>query len=110
MDRSRMHQVLDNLVENAVQASNLNGETVQIEVETGADAVMIHVMDRGSGFDPVAIKHALDPFYTTKPEGTGLGLSLAFEIVAAHGGRLVIAPRLGGGSTVSVVLPKTVQA
>jgi two-component system nitrogen regulation sensor histidine kinase NtrY len=65
----------------------------------------IEVADRGSGLTDNVLRDALLPFYSTKPTGTGLGLTLCREIVEAHGGRLSIANRPGGGALVSVWLP-----
>ena len=62
-------------------------------------------MDDGRGFTPAALRHAMDPFYTTKDTGTGLGLSISFEIVQAHGGELLLANREGGGAVASIRLP-----
>ena len=62
-------------------------------------------MDDGRGFTPAALRHAMDPFYTTKDAGTGLGLSISFEIVQAHGGELFLANHEGGGAVASVRLP-----
>ena len=61
--------------------------------------------DRGPGFTAGALENALVPFYSTKDTGTGLGLTLCREIVEAHGGRLRIANREGGGAPVTLWLP-----
>ena len=65
----------------------------------------IEVRDRGPGFSTTALENALVPFYSTKETGTGLGLTLCREIVEAHGGRLRIANRAGGGAMVLLWLP-----
>ena len=61
--------------------------------------------DRGAGLTDGTLRDALLPFYSTKPTGTGLGLTLCREIVEAHGGRLSLANRSGGGALVTVWLP-----
>jgi signal transduction histidine kinase len=66
----------------------------------------LEVSDRGSGLTAEVLRDALLPFYSTKPKGTGLGLTLCREIVDAHGGRLSIANREGGGAVVTVWLPQ----
>jgi signal transduction histidine kinase len=65
----------------------------------------MQVADRGSGLSESALRDALLPFYSTKPTGTGLGLTLCREIIEAHGGRLSVANREGGGALVTVWLP-----
>ena len=62
-------------------------------------------MDRGMGMSEAVIAHALLPFYSTKRNGTGLGLALAREITEAHGGHISLANREGGGLMVSLVFP-----
>lgn len=108
-DRSRLLQVLDNLIENAIQAMQGRAGEVRLRTTEEERTVRLEVMDEGSGFAPGAMKHAFDPFYTTKETGTGLGLSIAFELVEAHGGELKATPRAGGGAMVSVVLPRAPQ-
>ncbi|NYF53623.1 sensor histidine kinase [Tunturiibacter gelidoferens] len=107
-DRGRLLQVLDNLMENAVHsASHSNSQAGSVTISTAleADFARIDIMDGGRGFTPAALRHAMDPFYTTKDTGTGLGLSISFEIVQAHGGELLLANHEGGGAVASLRLP-----
>jgi signal transduction histidine kinase len=107
-DRGRLLQVLDNLMENAVYSalySTVQGGTVTISTKLEADFARIDITDDGRGFTPAALRHAMDPFYTTKDTGTGLGLSISFEIVQSHGGELLLANREGGGAVASLRLP-----
>jgi len=107
-DRGRLLQVLDNLMENAVHSAShsaAQGGTVTVMTTLNAAFARIDIEDDGSGFTSVALRHAMDPFYTTKDTGTGLGLSISFEIVQAHGGELLFANRDGGGAVASVRLP-----
>jgi two-component system nitrogen regulation sensor histidine kinase NtrY len=78
---------------------------VTLAVAERGEGVTIEVRDRGSGLSEAVLRDALLPFYSTKPKGTGLGLTLCREIVDAHGGRLSIANRDGGGALVTVWLP-----
>jgi signal transduction histidine kinase len=70
------------------------------------EVVRIDVLDRGSGMNDAVLTNALVPFYSTKRSGTGLGLALAREIAEAHGGRITLANREGGGLAVSMILPQ----
>lgn len=105
-DRSRLLQVLNNLVENAIQATRGAPGEVILRTTQQQNEVRIDVLDQGPGFSPEALKHAFDPFYTTKETGTGLGLSIAFELVEAHGGTLTAESRPEGGAIVSIALPQ----
>jgi nitrogen fixation/metabolism regulation signal transduction histidine kinase len=103
-DRAQLEQVLINLLKNAHEAG---GDPAAIELEVGARGSdqRIHVRDRGSGMSEAVLASALLPFYSTKRSGSGLGLALAREIVEAHGGRIALANREGGGLSVSLTLP-----
>jgi signal transduction histidine kinase len=107
-DRGRLLQVLDNLMENAVHSASEAGSCKGIvTISTNLDdySARIDIMDNGHGFSADALRHAMDPFYTTKETGTGLGLSISFEIMQAHGGELVFANREDGGAIASLRLP-----
>ncbi len=107
-DRGRLLQVLDNLMENAVHSashSTLQGGVVTISTAHEANFARIDIQDDGRGFTPAALRHAMDPFYTTKDNGTGLGFSISFEILQAHGGELRLANREAGGAVASLLLP-----
>jgi signal transduction histidine kinase len=69
------------------------------------DVLRIEVFDRGSGMIDAVLTNALVPFYSTKRSGTGLGLALAREIAEAHGGRILLSNREGGGLAVTMILP-----
>jgi nitrogen fixation/metabolism regulation signal transduction histidine kinase len=104
-DPSLMEQVLINLVKNA-RESGSPPESVTVSVQPAADGgSVLRVMDRGRGMDEEELRRALVPFYTSKPQGTGLGLPLSNEIVEAHGGRLHLGNREGGGLVVTCRLP-----
>jgi nitrogen fixation/metabolism regulation signal transduction histidine kinase len=104
IDAPQIEQVLINLIKNAVESGSPEGE-VTLGVRERDNGVAIEVRDRGSGLRDEVLRDALLPFYSTKPKGTGLGLTLCREIVDAHGGRLSIANRDGGGAQVTVWLP-----
>jgi signal transduction histidine kinase len=92
---------LINLVKNAHESGSPAG-AIAVSVQPAADGgFLIRVMDRGRGMREEELTRALVPYYTSKPSGTGLGLPLSSEIFAAHGGRLVVANREGGGLVVT---------
>jgi two-component system nitrogen regulation sensor histidine kinase NtrY len=106
IDPSLMEQVLINLVKNA-RESGSPPDQVKVSVRTSADGgAILTVVDRGRGMEEEVLRRALVPFYTSKPQGTGLGLALSSEIVEAHGGRLQLENRDGGGLAVTCRLPR----
>jgi nitrogen fixation/metabolism regulation signal transduction histidine kinase len=104
LDVSQMEQVLINLLKNAAESGSPPGE-ISLAVRRLPDGVVMEIADRGSGFAGDVLRDALLPFFSTKPTGTGLGLTLCREIVEAHGGRLSLANRTGGGAMVTIWLP-----
>ncbi len=103
-DPGQVQLVLVNLVKNAREAGS-PAAGVELSVRRSADTVVLEVSDRGRGMDEETMARALVPFYTSKPDGAGLGLSLSREIVEAHGGRLALASRAGGGLVVTCSFP-----
>jgi signal transduction histidine kinase len=104
-DPGQIHQVLLNLLLNAVQACDGNG-SVLVECDQQDDTVSVVVTDTGKGIAPENLANIFRPFFTTKGNGTGLGLSLAHRIVEEHGGRIEVQSWLGKGSRFTVLLPK----
>ena len=104
-DAGQIHQVVLNLLLNAIQATEPGG-AVTIEFDEDDDSVSVCVCDTGKGIPPEILNNIFRPFFTTKGEGTGLGLSLAKRIVEDHAGRIEVSSRLGQGSRFSIILPK----
>jgi nitrogen fixation/metabolism regulation signal transduction histidine kinase len=104
LDASQLEQVMINLLKNAAESGS-PPEEITVGVRSGLPGFRLEVGDRGSGLSEAALRDALLPFYSTKPTGTGLGLTLCREIIEAHGGRLSLANRPGGGALVTVWLP-----
>jgi two-component system, NtrC family, sensor histidine kinase HydH len=103
-DPEQLKQVLLNLVMNASQAMPKGG-TVSLEAQRDGTNVNIDVGDQGGGIDKENLERIFDPFFTTKGNGTGLGLSVAHQIVSQHGGMLTIARNSPQGVTVRLSLP-----
>jgi signal transduction histidine kinase len=103
-DAGQMQQVLVNLLLNAIQSIEDSG-SVELSLESDGDSVVIRVADNGRGIDAQHLPNIFRPFFTTKGQGTGLGLSLAQRIVEAHGGRIEASSVLGQGSQFTIRLP-----
>lgn len=104
IDPAQMEQALLNLLKNAHESGS-RPEAVELHVRRAQDMLRVDVLDRGSGMNEAVLTNALVPFYSTKRSGTGLGLALAREIAEAHGGRITLANREGGGLAVTMILP-----
>ena len=104
IDAAQMEQALLNLLKNAHESGSAPCD-VELHVRRVQDAVRIDVLDRGTGMSDTVLTNALVPFYSTKRSGTGLGLALAREIAEAHGGRILLSNRDGGGLAVTLILP-----
>jgi two-component system NtrC family sensor kinase len=104
-DPVQIEQVLMNLVQNAIQAMP-HGGSLSVRLEQNNEAVAVAVRDTGIGIPPKHLNRIFDPFFTTKPpgEGTGLGLSVSYGIVARHGGRIDVQSAVGEGTTFTVWL------
>ncbi len=101
-DRAQFRQILSNLVQNAVQA--LEGDQghrrVVVDGSTDADTTTVSVNDNGPGIDPAIRERVFEPFFTTRQQGSGLGLSIARDLVERNGGALEIRSRPGRGTSI----------
>jgi PAS domain S-box-containing protein len=109
-DRVQLQQVILNLILNAVEAmSGSADQTSDLLITTdqdGADGLHISVCDSGPGLPPDAMARLFEAFYTTKPSGMGMGLSICRTIVEAHGGRIWAAPNEPRGAVFQFTLPR----
>ncbi len=108
-DRIQLQQVMLNLIMNAIDAMITikdRPRTLLIKSASDAEGVAIEIHDSGRGLDAKQASHIFDSFFTTKPEGIGMGLSISRSIVEAHGGRLRAEPGSSHGAVFQVILPK----
>jgi signal transduction histidine kinase len=112
-DRVQLQQVLLNLIMNAVEAmGSVNHGSRELLIGTGANesgGVRISVQDSGPGLNSQVFDRLFDPFYTTKADGMGMGLSICRSIIEAHDGRIWASAMPGPGSTFNVSLPGAVD-
>ena len=98
----QLQQVILNLIINAVEAMSGAGEGErELQISTGqaeSEGVLVAVRDSGPGLAPAALERLFDAFYTTKPGGLGMGLSICRSIIEAHGGRLWVTANLPRGA------------
>jgi signal transduction histidine kinase/CheY-like chemotaxis protein len=105
-DRIQLQQVLMNLMLNGIEAMQSTGGTLTVSSKQNGDGqLVISVGDSGGGFSDADLEHIFDAFFTTKPKGTGMGLSVSRRIIAAHGGRLWARHAPSGGAIFEFALP-----
>jgi len=108
-DRVQLQQVIINLTINAMEAmSGVGQASRRLLISTGQEAsggVLVSVQDSGPGLDVEDLDHLFDAFYTTKPDGMGMGLSICRSIIEAHGGRIWASRNVGPGATLQFKLP-----
>jgi C4-dicarboxylate-specific signal transduction histidine kinase len=113
-DRMQLQQVILNLIVNAIEALSGTNEAPRdllVSTEKAApDAVLVAVRDSGPGLAPETLERLFDPFYTTKSNGMGMGLSICRSIVEAHGGRLWASANLPRGAAFQLIVPAHPEA
>jgi two-component system sensor histidine kinase PilS (NtrC family) len=104
VDRQQFRQAVWNLCVNAVQAMPEGGE-LRVSMTTTGRRLVLRVHDTGEGIAPGDLGQIFEPFFSTKPDGSGLGLALVHRIVQDHGGEIDVDSRPGVGSTFTIILP-----
>ena len=107
-DKDLLYRAFYNVLANAQQALDMGG-TIDIHVFRRDDRAVLDFTDSGKGFDPETLPHLLEPFFTTKEGGTGLGLPIVKSIIESHGGTIELSNAEEGGARVEVTLPLAVE-
>jgi signal transduction histidine kinase len=107
---SRLARALENLIENAIQHSPQQGTVVIRLTKSGASCARLDVTDQGPGFPPQHMEKLFTPFFTLRPGGTGLGLTIAKKIVGDLGGAIRLSNGASGGARATVFLPMTPES
>lgn len=104
LDKGQIKQVVLNLLINSIQAIDSKGE-IDIETSLDADSVLLTIRDSGCGIPTADLERIFDPFFSSKPSGTGLGLPVAQRIVERHHGQLALSSQPGQGTVARLRLP-----
>ncbi len=104
MDRERLHQTFINLIKNAMEAMP-EGGSLTIRTSRKEKAAMLIFSDEGQGISEEDLPHIFEAYYTTKSEGSGLGLMTVWKTVKEHGGRIEVSSKVRQGTTFTLLLP-----
>jgi signal transduction histidine kinase len=112
-DRVQLQQVFMNLMLNGIEAMKDMGTVGELTIRSqqgDSSQLLISIGDTGVGLMPEQVEQIFNPFYTTKAQGTGMGLPISRSIIESHGGRLWVSPNLGRGATFQFTLPGEAMA
>jgi signal transduction histidine kinase len=104
VDQAQMHQVILNIVKNAIEASPQGG-IIEASVGREGDVLKIEIGNQGDLLDETVLKKAFEPFFTTRPKGTGLGLGLVKRVMEEHGGSVKLQSNTERGTLITLILP-----
>jgi signal transduction histidine kinase len=105
-DPGQIRQVLINLFKNALEAMPQGGE-LTVTAAAQADIMVLKIADTGGGIPPEQLRNLFTPFYTTKRDGTGLGLTICRGLISQHRGEIIIESEVNRGTTCTIRLPLT---
>ncbi len=108
LDEASVRSALMNLILNAIQAMP-GGGTLRVSTLARGPAALVEIADTGKGMTEEQVAHIFEPFYTTKSQGLGLGLSYAAKVIEQHGGTVAVESRVGEGTTIRVELPREAE-
>ena len=103
-DEDKLKQVFLNLFLNAIQAMETGGTLTVCTLKT-ENSIQVKVKDTGGGIETKDLSRVFDPYFTTKPEGTGLGMAMSAKIVEEHGGTITLESEVNQGTSVVVEIP-----
>ena len=99
--RDKLKQAFLNIIINAYQAMNdIEAPQIFVSTQTVEDKVVVRIRDMGCGIDERGLKKIFEPFHTTKPKGTGLGLAVTHKIIESHGGKIFVESQRRGPDVV----------
>jgi signal transduction histidine kinase len=108
VDPGQIRQALDNMVRNAIEATP-DGGRVHLKAGRHSAGYEIEVVDSGHGIESEDLPRLFDLYFTTKPEGTGVGLAVTQQIISAHGGTIEVESQRGHGTRMTVKLPRAIE-
>jgi len=107
IDAEKLKRAVSNVIINGIQAMPGGGElSISTSWDTSQHAGIIEITDKGMGISPENMERLFEPYFSTKPNGTGLGLAVTYRIIEAHKGEIRVKSTLGEGTTFTIVLPQ----
>jgi nitrogen fixation/metabolism regulation signal transduction histidine kinase len=104
-DPTQLRQIIHNLIRNAQDATEgVADARIDVATNVAGKQVVLMIADNGAGFPPEIMANAFEPYVTTKPKGTGLGLPIVKKIIEEHGGKISLANRETGGAEIRITL------
>ncbi|MFA7124422.1 MAG: ATP-binding protein [Sphaerochaetaceae bacterium] len=105
VDENLIKQALLNIVKNAMNAMEVNGGLLSVTTKLQQDQISISCSDTGTGMSEQTLSKIFEPYFTTKPTGSGLGLTMVFKVIKEHHGEINVTSQLGEGTTFTILLP-----